>query len=131
MLAAVASGGAPFARASALTELATRVSRQNVELAQAALKDPDPMVRIGALDMLANVPPGRLWTFVAPLLSDPIRGVRIRAVSLLAPVPTASQPPGDREPARYAEPLTIVQCRRRIALGAWYILCPARSRYRC
>ena len=99
MLAAVASGGAPaFARASALTELATRVSRQNVELAQAALKDPDPMVRIGALDMLANVPPGQLWTLVAPLLSDPIRGVRIRTVSLLAPVPTASQPPADREP---------------------------------
>ena len=79
MLAAVASGGAPaFARASALSELATRVSRQNVELAQAALKDPDPMVRIGALDMLANVPPThQLWTLVAPLLSDPIRGVRI------------------------------------------------------
>ena len=99
LLAAVASGGAPaFARASALTELATRVSRQNVELAQAALKDPDPMVRIGALDMLANVPPGQLWTFVAPLLSDPVRGVRIRAASLLAPVPTASQPAADREP---------------------------------
>ena len=57
------------------------------------------MVRIGALDMLANVPPGgSSGHSSAPLLSDPIRGVRIRVVSLLAPVPTASQPPGDREP---------------------------------
>jgi predicted CXXCH cytochrome family protein len=128
MLAAVASGGAPaFARASALTELATRVSRQNVELAQAALKDPDPMVRIGALDMLANVPPAQLWTLVAPLLTDPIRGVRIRTVSLLAPVPTASQPAADREPFEHAAAELVASHRlnadrpeSRSALGSFF-----------
>jgi predicted CXXCH cytochrome family protein len=128
MLAAVASGGAPaFARASALSELATRVSRQNVELAQASLKDPDPMVRIGALDMLANVPPRQLWTFAAPLLSDPIRGVRIRAASLLAPVPTASQPADDREPFERAAAELVASHRlnadrpeSRTALGSFF-----------
>jgi predicted CXXCH cytochrome family protein len=86
------------ARADALTELAPRLSPANLGLARGSLADPDPMVRIGALDMLGNAPPGQIWPWVAPLLSDPVRGVRIRAVSLLAAVPTASQPPPDREP---------------------------------
>jgi tetratricopeptide (TPR) repeat protein len=55
------------------------------------------MVRIGALDMLANVPAPQIWALAAPLLSDSVRGVRIRAVALLAAVPTESQPATDRE----------------------------------
>ena len=84
------------ARASALGELASRVSPANIATARTALADPDPMVRIGALDMLENLPAGQIWAFVSPLLADPVRGVRIRAASLLAAVPTASQPPPDR-----------------------------------
>jgi predicted CXXCH cytochrome family protein len=85
-------------RASALTELAPHVSPVNIGLARAGLSDPDPMVRIGALDMLANVSAAQLWPLVSPLLSDSNRGVRIRAAALLAAVPTASQPAADREP---------------------------------
>jgi predicted CXXCH cytochrome family protein len=98
LLAAVAADGhAPdVARASALTELASRVSPTNIELARSGLKDRDPMVRIGAMDMLAQVPSEQLWTPVAPLLSDPVRGVRMRAALLLAAVPTARQPSADR-----------------------------------
>jgi predicted CXXCH cytochrome family protein len=84
------------ARASAFDELASRVTPQDIVTARTALTDPDPMVRIGALDMLENVPADRVWSFVSPLLSDPVRGVRIRAASLLAGVPSASQPPTDR-----------------------------------
>jgi predicted CXXCH cytochrome family protein len=87
-----------FARASALTDLAPYVSPANINLARSALADPDPMVRIGALDMLANVSASQIWPLVAPLLSDSNRGVRIWVVELLAAVPTASQPPADREP---------------------------------
>ena len=86
-----------FARASALTELAPRLSAENVTLARTGLSDPNPLVRIGALEMLQNVPPAQIWPFASPLLSDPSRGVRIQAASLLAGVPTASQPPADRE----------------------------------
>jgi tetratricopeptide (TPR) repeat protein len=86
-----------FARASALSELGARLSPSNMNLARSGLSDPDPMVRIGALDMLESVPPGQLWPVVSPLLSDSNRGVRIRAAALLAAVPTASQPPADRE----------------------------------
>ena len=99
LLAAVASDGhAPaFARASALTELAPYVSPANIGLARAGLWDPDPMVRIGALDMLARVPANQLWPLVSPLLWDSNRGVRIRAAALLAAIPTAGQPAADRE----------------------------------
>jgi Flp pilus assembly protein TadD len=99
LLAVVASDqNAPaIARASALSELASRVSPSNINLARAGLPDPDPMVRIGALDMLENVPAAQLWPLVSPLLADSNRGVRMRAASLLAPVPSASQPPSDRE----------------------------------
>jgi Flp pilus assembly protein TadD len=86
-----------IARASALAELTPYVSPANINLARSGLADPDPMVRIGALDMLANVPPAQLWPLATPLLSDSNRGVRIRAASLLAAVPSASQPAADRE----------------------------------
>jgi predicted CXXCH cytochrome family protein len=93
-----ADRGAPaFARASALNELAPRISPANINLARTGLSDPDPMVRIGALDMLESVPAAQIWPLASPLLSDSNRGVRIRAAALLAPVPTASQPAADRE----------------------------------
>ena len=89
------------ARASALSELAPRISPANIGIVRTGLADPDPMVRIGALDALENVPASQAWQWVSPLLSDPVRGVRIRAVSLLAPVPVATQPQADR--ARFAQ----------------------------
>ena len=85
-----------IARASALGELHSRVTPANIELARRGLADADPMVRIGALDMLDGLPGNRIWPFVSPLLSDPSRGVRIRAASVLAAVPNGSQPVSDR-----------------------------------
>ena len=99
LLAAVAAdrNTPAFARASALTDLAPSLSPSNGNLAREGLLDPDPMVRIGALDMLENVPASPIWPLVSPLLTDPSRGVRIRAASLLAAVPTANQPAADRQ----------------------------------
>jgi tetratricopeptide (TPR) repeat protein len=85
-----------IARASALSDLHSRISPANIELARKGLSDPDPMVRIAALDMLDGMPGDRIWPAISPLLSDPSRGVRIRAVSVLAIVPTARQPASDR-----------------------------------
>jgi hypothetical protein len=86
-----------FARASALTALASHLSAPNLDLVRKALADPDPMVRIGALDMSENSYPSKLWPLASPLLSDSSRGVRIRAAALLAAVPTANQPAADRD----------------------------------
>ncbi|OSI60262.1 hypothetical protein BSZ21_38440 [Bradyrhizobium canariense] len=105
LLAAVAGGPtAPaIARASALGELRSRVSPTNIELARKGLVDPDPMVRVGALDMLEGLPGERIWPLVSPLLTDPSRGVRIRAVSVLAAVPPANRPASDRAAFEQAE----------------------------
>jgi tetratricopeptide (TPR) repeat protein len=86
-----------FVRASALTELASRISPANIDLARAGLSDPDPLVRIAALDMLQNVPAAQIWQLVSPRLSDPVRGVRIAAAFLLAGAPPPSIPAADRE----------------------------------
>ena len=98
-LVAVASDFATptFARASALTELAPYVSQANINVAINGLLDPDPMVRIGALEMLNHVPATQTWSLASPLLSDSNRGVRIRAASLLAAVPAATLSPEDRQ----------------------------------
>jgi len=129
LLSAVAADhGAPaIARASALTELAPHVSPASAGLARLSLSDPDPMVRIGALDMLEYLPAAQIWPVVSPLLSDPSRGVRIRAVSLLAPVPAADQPPADRErferaAAEFvaAQRLNADRPEARSALGSFY-----------
>jgi predicted CXXCH cytochrome family protein len=85
------------ARASALSELRPRLSPVTANVARTALADPDPLVRIGALDALEGVPAAQRWPLASPLLADPNRGVRIRAAALLAAVPTTSQPAADRE----------------------------------
>jgi predicted CXXCH cytochrome family protein len=84
-----ADGQAPaIARASVLTELGTTPAA-NIELSRSGLTDPDPMVRIGALDMLEAFPLTQRWPLAFPLLSDPVLGVRLRAISLVAAAPTA------------------------------------------
>jgi predicted CXXCH cytochrome family protein len=99
LLAAVVSDGntPAYVRAGALAELNAYISPANFELARKSLSDPDPMVRLGALDMVEGIQPESLWPLVSPLLSDSVRGLRIRAASLLAPVPTPRQPQADRE----------------------------------
>jgi len=91
LLAAVASNRSTpaIARASALGELGARGAPPDAELARAGLADPDPMVRLGALDLIENLAPEQRWSLASPLLSDPIRGVRVQAASELADVPAA------------------------------------------
>ena len=86
-----------IARASALTELASRVSPANIDLARRGLTDPDPMVRIGALDMLEGVSTAQRWSLASRSLTDAVQGVRIRAASLIAGVQITQLTPGDRQ----------------------------------
>jgi predicted CXXCH cytochrome family protein len=106
LLAQAASdkGMPAITRASALTELASRVTPSNISLLRSGLSDPDPMVRIGALDMLEGVPMPQRWPLASALLADPVKGVRLRAVYVLAGVETARLPPNENERfARSAE----------------------------
>lgn len=129
LLESVASdGNAPgFARASALSELGSRISSSNINLSRSGLASSDPMVRIGALDILEGVPAGQLLPLVSPLLSDPNRGVRIRAAALLAGIPGAQMPAGvrdgfDRAAAEFiaAQQLNADRPEARSALGRFY-----------
>jgi Tfp pilus assembly protein PilF len=74
----------PIARATALAQ----ISGPFKPLAE-GLRDPNPVVRLGALQSLATAPGDNRASLVAPLLSDPARAVRLEAVSVLAPVPAA------------------------------------------
>jgi predicted CXXCH cytochrome family protein len=130
LLAAVASNGSTpaYVRAGALAELNAFVSPANLDLARKGLADPDPMVRLGSLDMLEGIQVEGLWPLLSPLLSDSVRGVRIRAVSLLATVPTPRQPPADRDrfdraAAEFiaAQRLNADRPEARTALGAFFV----------
>ncbi len=106
-LAAVAADSAepPIARATAFAELGTPASRAAVETLAGGLRDPDPLVRLGALQTLASVPLEARAQLGAPLLADPLRALRIEAASLLAPVASqldaAQQTAFERASAEY------------------------------
>ena len=51
------------------------------------MRDRNPLLRLAALQSLANAPLAARVSLAAPLLSDPLKALRIEAVSLLAPVP--------------------------------------------
>jgi len=76
-----------IARATALAELGVRPSRTAFDALAEGLRDPDPLVRLGALQALAQVPQTARVSLAAPLLSDSVKSVRIEAASVLADVP--------------------------------------------
>lgn len=98
LLAAIAGNASVpgIARATAFNELATRMSPDLIALARRGLSNADPMVKIGAIDMLEHVPVAQIWAMVSPLLTDPVQGVRIRAAQLLAGIPAGQLPAADR-----------------------------------
>ena len=74
-----------IARASALARLARWPGENAMLAAEAALRDPSPLVRMAALDTYAGLPPLERRA-AAPLLSDESRAVRMQAARVLAPV---------------------------------------------
>jgi predicted CXXCH cytochrome family protein len=77
----------PIARATALADLDPAGGRATLEALAAGLHAPDPLLRFGALQALAQAPVELRAPLAAPLLSDPVRIVRSEAVGVLAPVP--------------------------------------------
>jgi tetratricopeptide (TPR) repeat protein len=83
-------------RGSALSELAAQGGAVGSEPVQKGLADPDPLVRLGALDAAEGLEPGARLGLVAKLLRDPVRAVRAEAGRLLASVPASLWRPTDR-----------------------------------
>ena len=88
LLAVLADPAVPaIARASVLAELATRLDARSLPAIEAALRDPDPMVRGAALEALLPAPPDVRLRLASPLLGDASRIVRIKAARTLAVAP--------------------------------------------
>ena len=75
---------AGIVRATALTQLAPPLSSDGQAAVEKGLRDPDPLVRVGALQAALNLPPEMVLQWVTPLLEDEVRGVRIEAASVLS-----------------------------------------------
>ncbi len=76
-----------IARATALAGLGAQPSRAALEGLAEGLRDPDPLVRFGAVQALAQAPQDARASLAPPLLADPVKSVRIEAASALADVP--------------------------------------------
>ena len=113
-LAALAADTArpPIRRATAASLLARNGFPGGRDTLAAALRDPVPLVRYGALESARSLDPSERLSLLSPLLRDPIRTIRIDAARALAPVPRDSMTPDERaafEAARaeYEESLSV------------------------
>lgn len=77
---------AGIARATALSSLRPPYSQQVAQTIQAALRDPEPLVRLGALRALGGLQPDLQADWAAPLLSDSLRALRIAAARVVSPL---------------------------------------------
>ena len=71
-------------RASALRALVPWQNPAGVASASRALEDPDPLVRMAAVESLGGIEPGQRASLLAPLLDDAVLAVRIEAAARLA-----------------------------------------------
>ena len=86
-----------IARATALWELRRYMGPQAVQALKVALADPEPLVRLGAAEALADGPPAPgLRRLLLEVVGDPVRAVRITAGKGLAPVPGATLSDAER-----------------------------------
>lgn len=78
-----------YVRASAISEMARIGGPAVATDIKAAAQDVDPLVRLGAAEAAANLPPELRQDAIGPLLADEARAVRVEAVAALAATPTS------------------------------------------
>ena len=76
-----------IARGTALSQLDAASNPATFDTLAHGLRDPDGIVRLGALRSLRGAPPNVRVQLAEPLLSDSLRAVRVEAVSVLSSVP--------------------------------------------
>ena len=86
-----------IARATALSELAPWLSQERFATLNRGLDDPDPLVRIGALQGLEGMPPEQRWATAGPMLKDPVLAVRMTVVAWLLAAPSGQLQPAQRQ----------------------------------
>jgi tetratricopeptide (TPR) repeat protein len=85
-----------IARGTGAQALGAWLSDNSVAALEKALADPDPLVRLGALQALDALPLEPRWPMASRLLDDPVRALRVLAGGALAGVPVDSIPGKER-----------------------------------
>jgi tetratricopeptide (TPR) repeat protein len=85
-----------IARGTALALLRDPSQSAAASALATGLRDADPLVRLGALDLSERIDPRSRGVLVKPLLRDPLRAIRIEAARVLVDAPTEAWSPGDR-----------------------------------
>jgi tetratricopeptide (TPR) repeat protein len=85
-----------IARATAAMALRDWLSPQTLNALTDALRDPNPLVRMAALEALERMPLEPRWQLARHLLRDPVRTVRALAASTLADIPLERLAPSER-----------------------------------
>lgn len=85
-----------IARASALDRLARAPTQKALAAAEKSLADPDPVVRMAAVSMVATADAATRRQYLAPLLEDRTRLVRMEAARALAGEPEQGLSPSQR-----------------------------------
>jgi len=97
LLSLIGNASAPgIVRATAVSLLARWIDPESGPALERAAGDPDPLVRMAAVDVLSTLPEAQRLRVLAPRLADPVRAVRIEAARALATAPENALPPGDR-----------------------------------
>ena len=90
LLAVAGDGALPaIVRATAIEAL-RGYGAEALRAIEAAIVDPDPLVRVSAAGGLGRLPPPRRAAVLAPLLEDAVRAVRVAAARGLAGVPRSA-----------------------------------------
>jgi tetratricopeptide (TPR) repeat protein len=116
-----------IARASALAQLDASSNAATFDALAHGLREPEGIVRLGALRSLRGAPPNVRVQLAEPLLSDSLRAVRVEAVSVLAPVPAGqmsrdAQGAFERATAEYVDTqrYNADRAEGRVNLGTFY-----------
>jgi Tfp pilus assembly protein PilF len=117
----------PIVRATAFAATNASNSRATIEAISQGLHDSNALVRLGALQSLANAPLNARASLAVPLLTDPLRTVRIEAASVLAAVPATQWSVDTRAAFEHADGEYIASQRynadraeARVNLGTFY-----------
>jgi tetratricopeptide (TPR) repeat protein len=83
-------------RGSAIQRLGPFLTPATTDAVTRSLNDADPVVRLAAVEALANIEPAARLRYLPRILDDPVRAVRIEAARALAGPPERGLPAGQR-----------------------------------
>ncbi|MGZ8157689.1 MAG: ammonia-forming cytochrome c nitrite reductase subunit c552 [Methylobacter sp.] len=91
-----------IARATAVAALGNQLSPDLMPVIEAALHDPEPLLRRAAVETLEQIPPEQRWALAHDRLKDPVLSLRALSASALASAVDQSLTPDQRKDFDFA-----------------------------